>query len=85
MNSGTISVAAPKAASSGTARYSLLALNAFLPVRIGLHQTGINRKAFSANQILVDIAAQGDKQPTQQITVVTVVTSSLSAGLASRP
>lgn len=49
-------------------RQSLLALNAVLPVRVCSDQAGINRKALSANQPLIDAAAQGDlKQSSQQI------------------
>jgi len=47
---------------------SLLALNAILPIGIGLDQAGIDRKTFAANQSLIDAAAQdGLKQPSQQI------------------
>jgi hypothetical protein len=80
MNLGTISVAAPNAASSSTARYSSIARlaasggqspltsNAILPIGIGPDQAGIDRKTFSANQSLIDAAAQdGLKQPSQQI------------------
>jgi hypothetical protein len=66
---GVTSVAAPKAASSSTARYSsiapcrfrrqtLLALNPVLPVCVGLDQAGIDGKTFSADQSLTDAAPQ---------------------------
>ena len=49
---------------------SFPAVDAVLPVRIRLDQAGIDRKAFSAYQTLVDTAAQdGFKQPSQQIAV----------------
>lgn len=82
MNLGRISVAAPKAASSKTARYSSTARlvagegspfspsTPFVPVRVGLDQAGINCKTFAADQTLVDAAAQGHfEQLSQQITV----------------
>src|SRR6201993_4330112 len=59
----------------------LLALDAVLPVRVRLDQAGINRKAFSANQPLVDTATQDHlEQTSQQITITEATMTVLREG-----
>src|SRR5262249_27623804 len=57
------------------------ALDAVLPVRVRLDQAGIDRKAFSADETLIDAAAQdGLEQLSQQITVAEATMTVLREG-----